>query len=99
MPACVYTYTIIACMLFLSMATLSSCLFYIAGTYLGGKPWVDTMETAYGIVFLVDYVLSVAAAPVPLQYALSKGGLADLVSCLPAFGSFAPWMTSLAFVR
>ncbi|CAN0469457.1 unnamed protein product, partial [Hapterophycus canaliculatus] len=36
---------------------------------------------------------------VPLTYALSKGGLADLVSCLPAFGSLQPWMASVAFVR
>lgn len=36
---------------------------------------------------------------VPLTYALSRGGLTDLVSCLPAFSSFQTWMASLAFVR
>lgn len=36
---------------------------------------------------------------VPLTYALSSGGLTDLVSCLPAFGSLQSWMASLAFVR
>eukprot|EP00903_Cladosiphon_okamuranus_P006121 g6025.t2 len=88
-----------ACMLFLAMATLSSCLFYILATYLQDRVWVRHAETAYGILFLVDYCLTAIAAPVPLTYALSRGGLTDLVSCLPAFGSFQTWMASLAFVR
>ncbi|CAM9604592.1 unnamed protein product [Pylaiella littoralis] len=86
-------------MLFLAIATLSSCLFYILATYLGDFLWVRNTETAYGTLFLVDYILTLIASPVPMTYFLSKGGLTDLVSTLPAFGSFQPWMASLAFVR
>lgn len=42
---------------------------------------------------------TVDATQIPLSYVLSKGGLIDLVSCLPAFGAFQPWMSSLAFIR
>lgn len=38
-------------------------------------------------------------AQILLSYVLSSGGLIDLVSCLPAFGAFQPWMSSLAFIR
>ncbi|CAN0146216.1 unnamed protein product, partial [Ectocarpus sp. 4 AP-2014] len=96
--ALVYT-TSRVCMLLLSLATLSSCLFYILATYVHDRAWVRHIETGFGIVFLVDYSLTVAAAPMPLTYALGKGGLIDLVSCLPAFGSFLPWMASFSFVR
>lgn len=51
-------------MLVLSLATLSSCLFYILATYLHDRGWVRHIETGYGILFLVDYVLTVVAAPV-----------------------------------
>eukprot|EP00752_Nemacystus_decipiens_P007555 g6749.t1 len=96
---CIAYTTSRTCMLLLAMATLSSCLFYILATYLQDRSWVRHTETAYGILFLVDYCLSAVAAPVPLTYALSRGGLIDLVSCLPAFSSFQTWMASLAFVR
>lgn len=53
-----------ACMLFLAIMTLTSCLFYILATYFEDELWVFYLEKAFGIIFLLDYILSLAAAPV-----------------------------------
>lgn len=53
-----------AWMLAMSVTTLSSCLFYIVGTYVGRKWWVLKVEITFGCFFVVDYFLSLMAAPV-----------------------------------
>lgn len=48
-------------MLFTSVVTLVSCIFYIVGTYVSQKysVVVVTVEAIFAFVFFVDYILSV----------------------------------------
>lgn len=48
----------------MTVVTLSSCVFYIVGTYLGDYAWVLRVEISFGCFFVMDYLLSLMAAPV-----------------------------------
>lgn len=55
-----------ACMLFTSITTLVSCVFYIVGTYTANQYHyiVIAGEAVFALVFFMDYVLSVTAEAV-----------------------------------
>ncbi|CBJ32247.1 conserved unknown protein [Ectocarpus siliculosus] len=90
-----------ACMLFTSITTLVSCVFYIVGTYTANQHHsiVIAGEAVFALVFFMDYVLSVTAEAVWLTYVLSFEGIVDLCSIFPVFGAFYRWLYSLSFVR
>lgn len=50
----------------LTVTTLASCTFYVIGTYLANDydVVVIVIESTFSLVFLVDFVLSLIAAPV-----------------------------------
>lgn len=60
-------------MLFTSVVTLVSCIFYVVGTYVSEKysNVVVAVEACFAAVFFVDYILSVTAEAVSFATILS----------------------------
>ncbi|CAN0029415.1 unnamed protein product [Ascophyllum nodosum] len=87
------------CMMFTSGVTLTSCAFFIVGTYINEMTLLVVVEVFFAVVFALDFVMSLLAAPVWLSYVLSFEGIVDFLSILPVFGAIKRWVYSLSFVR
>ena len=51
-------------MVFISGVTVVSCAFFIAGTYIDNTTLLDVVEAFFALIFALDFVMSLLAAPV-----------------------------------
>ena len=89
------------------LVALLSCVFYLLEVNgFNGFQQILALDISFFIVFLVDYILCIAASNRKVDYIFSFIGLADLASLLPIIGTWVaefsviPWPPSwLGFFR